>query len=205
MMTRRTVLELALAAGAARAAPPFALPPQEAAAALDAPFDAAPLGTGPSRRRFTNDPYEPIDVAESLDGEDIPALMDHIAPQARAADKQAREAMVDEMPVLARLPVPHPWHDMDEEAIGPSMESSMAGVRVGAAYEHLRLALLAPAHVCRARHGHGDLWGGKPFPERGGERTVGAARGGRGVVPTPAPASPELTLPVAQRAEGVAS
>ena len=67
-----------------------------------------------------------------------------------------------------------------------------AGVRAGVAYEHLRLAMVAPRQTCRACHGNGRTWGGTPFRHNddgtGGKTCIGC--GGAGTVPTPAPTLP---------------
>jgi len=198
MMSRRKVLEFAAAAGVARAAVPFALAPEEAAAALDAPLDAAPVERDLGFRRYANDPYDPIGFAESVDGEDWPELVNHISPEAMADYTQHRDAMIDAMPILDALPFDHPWAKMDEAALSMWSMAWMAGVRAGAAYEHLRLALLTPIRVCPTCHGHGALWDGSPFRHRGGERAVCPDCGGRGTGPTPAPTLP---LPVGATGE----
>ena len=104
-----------------------------------------------------------------------------------AGYKQAREAMVDAMPLLDDLPADHPWVEMDEAALGLASHAWMAGVRAGAAYEHLRLALLSPTRVCRRCEGAGPLRldRGDHYPH-GGPRRACPDCGGRGTVPTPA-------------------
>ena len=65
----------------------------------------------------------------------------------------------------------------------------MAGVRAGAAYEHLRLALTPPTQTCPRCHGHGALRGGRPPSDRAhGPEERCPDCGGAGTVPTPAPA-----------------
>ena len=68
----------------------------------------------------------------------------------------------------------------------------MAGIRAGAAYEHLRLALVTPRMGCLRCHSHGKLWGGKPHRHHDdgtNEETCPDCRGA-GTVPTPAPTPP---------------
>ena len=63
----------------------------------------------------------------------------------------------------------------------------MAGVRAGASYEHLRLALVGPTRTCRRCDGIGSLGENGDYHPHGGPRTACPDCGGRGTVPTPAP------------------
>ncbi len=79
---------------------------------------------------------------------------------------------------------------MDEAAKVMWCVAWMAGVHAGAAYEHLRLAMVAPRQTCKACHSQGRLWGGRPFRDNALPETPCQACGGVGTVPTPAPSRP---------------
>lgn len=187
MFTRRQALQIAAAATTA-AAVPFAVSPAEAAALLDQPADFDP---GPGRgAAWGADLSAPVRFAESLDGVDWDDWFENGAAEDMALYKQAVAAMVDLYPELRDPPsLDHPFNRIDEAAMAMWVVSWMAGVRAGAAYEHLRLALVAPRQQCRRCHGHGRLWAGTPYRFNGDgtndERCPDC--GGRGWVPTPAP------------------
>jgi len=83
-----------------------------------------------------------------------------------------------------------PLTRLDEAALSLWCVSWMAGDRAGAAYEGLRRALVVPRRSCSACHGNGRLWGGSPFRghDDGTNGETCARCGGRGTLPTPAPA-----------------
>ncbi len=93
---------------------------------------------------------------------------------------------------------------MTESALAMWTASWMAGVRCGAAYEHLRLAMVAPRQMCRRCHGDGRLWGDAPYMRRpvGAEGEPCPDCDGRGWVPTPAPT---LSLAADETAGGAAT
>ena len=72
----------------------------------------------------------------------------------------------------------------------------MGGIRAGAAYEHLRLAMVTPWMECERCHAGGRLWGGSPFRHDGDGTNEEACPdcGGSGTVPTPAPTLASLGL-----------
>ncbi len=157
MLTRRTVLQLAAGAAAARA-PIATITPAEAARLLD-----EPMGTGPapvSRSLWNIDPDDPVSFAEGLDGIDLGDICTSIIPEDLATYYQARAALLRELPVLANLPFDHPWFALDTAALDMASGAWMAGVRAGAQYEHLRMALVGPTRVCRRCQGIGSLAAG---------------------------------------------
>ncbi len=149
MMTRRDALNFA-------AAQPLAQPamaPGAATTALDEPLDP---GSAPARQPvWKMDPFDPASFADGFDGIDTGDLCDHIAAVEMAEYKQAREAVLTSLPLLRDVRSDHPWHKMDEAALGMWITAWAAGIRAGAAYENLRLALVGPRRLCRACHGIG--------------------------------------------------
>jgi len=104
--------------------------------------------------------------------------------------KQLHNRALDAFGVLNRdLPFDHPLVALDEAALGMWCVAWMAGVRAGAAYEHLRLAMVMPTQTCRRCHGQGRTWGGSPYRlnDDGTNGAPCATCGGGGTVPTPAP------------------
>lgn len=187
MFTRRHALKLAAAATATATAAPFAVSPDQASALLDRPATFNPAG---GRGRGEPDLREPIAFAEALDGTDFRDFFESGAAPEMAEYKQALLRVEDAFGVLPRdLPFGHPLQDLDEAALAMWCVAWMAGVRAGAAYEHLRLAMIAPVETCRGCHGHGRTWGGSPFRSHddGADAATCATCGGRGTVPTPAP------------------
>ncbi len=162
MLTRRDTLKLAAAAAAARSLAPT-ITPAEAARLLDAPLDPGhlPVRQRPGSPEYL-DIYDPVSYAMELEGIDLPPLAEHIAPEAMAAYRQARATMVQAVPVLADLPVSHPWTKVDEAAMALWCDAWTAGVRAGAAYEQLRQAVLGPTRVCGACDGFGIAGKGAP-------------------------------------------
>jgi len=115
MLTRRHVLQLAAALTAAKAVP-TALSPAQAAAALDVSIDAG-LADVPRPHVWDADVYDPVHFANALDGLDIEELTDLNAPQDMAAYKQARSALLRELPILNGVRANHPWVKLDEAAL----------------------------------------------------------------------------------------
>ncbi|MDP9356562.1 MAG: hypothetical protein M3R02_14995 [Chloroflexota bacterium] len=187
MLTRRDTLKLAAAAAAARSFAPTVMP-AEAARLLDAPLDAGwlPVHQVPGGMGVP-DVYDPASYAAELDGIDLPSLAQHVAPEAMATYRQARATMVQEMPALADLPVSHPWTQLDEASMSLWCDAWTAGVRAGAAYEHLRQAVLGPTRICGICDGFGVVGNGAP-DAHANEYERCRACGGIGTVTTPAPA-----------------
>lgn len=180
-LSRRTVLDLAAASA------PFAVPPTDAAALLSEP---AAIDPGPGRQRIgTPNGQSPVQFAESIDGEDWSFRdgLAHGSPADMARYKQAYDALLDAVPPAldGDEAIERALQDLDESALALWSAAWMAGVRAGAAYEHLRLALIVPATVCEGCHGHGRTWNGRPFRKAGRASEMCAACGGRGTVPTP--------------------
>ncbi len=186
MFTRRDALKLAAAAAITpTATAPFAVSPAEAAVLLDQPatFDGRYHPGGDA------DLSQPLAFARSLDGTDFGPFFDNGSAEAMTEYKQALIALEERYPELNHAEYGHPIGALDEAALGMWCMSWMAGVRAGVQYEHLRLAMLAPRETCRACHGHGRTWSGRPYRKANdGTNGVTCDRcGGAGTVPTPAP------------------
>ncbi len=186
--SRRDVLKVA-AAPAGTAAGPFAVTPQQAAALLAEPATVDP---GPGRGRIgAPDHRDVVQFAESIDSTDWPCgdALAHGTPEAMARYQRSRLAVVDLAPGLLgdHTPGGDALDALDEAAMDLWTGGWMAGIRAGAAYEHLRMAMLAPTSVCDRCHGGGRLWDGAPCRSPGGAETDCPACAGAGTVPTPAP------------------
>ena len=187
--SRKDVLKLAAASIAGAGGAPFAVSPEQAAALL---AEAATVDPGPGRCRIGEPNHlDLVQFAESIDGTDWPFgdALAHGAPAEMAAYKQAHLGLLDLAPGLLGDGTPggDALNAMDEAALALWCGAWMAGVRAGAAYEHLRLAMIAQTSVCDRCHGGGRLWSGTPYRSHGGEEAECADCGGRGTVPTPAP------------------
>lgn len=191
MIARRDLLKLAAAAGSASAGS-FAFNAADAEALLAQPatFDPRPLPGD------VHDPdvSDPLAFAGALDGADWEAR--HWFADAAAAElaafKHALNAVIDLSPALLNPnegDIAYPVTRLDQAALDLFSYAWMAGVRAGVAYEHLRLALGGPRHVCRRCHGEGRLWGGSPFRHYadGANETACPACAGRGTIATPKP------------------
>jgi len=119
-----------------------------------------------------------------------------------AASKQAFDALFDAEPALRDVPYDHPVHKLDEAGLAQWVTAWMAGVRAGAADEHLRQAMVAPRMLCARCHGHGRLWAGRPYRnERAWDASAACPGcGGAGAVATPAPAAAAVAVDGAARA-----
>ena len=194
MLTRRDALKLAaLAAGGAL--PPFAASAEEAAALLGGPVAFDPGAGRPPV--WGSHLLDPVAFADDIDGVDFAGdLFDNGAPVEMAAYKQALDALIDRYPELRAARADHPLTLLDEAALSMWSRAWMAGIRAGAAYEHLRLALVTPRMGCPRCHSHGKLWGGSPHRHHDdgtNEQTCPDCRGA-GTVPMPAPTPPVLGL-----------
>lgn len=192
MLTRRDALRLAAAATAGTVSP-FAVSPAEAAALLDGPmpFDPFACRLDPALPEGDHR-LDPVAFAAQVDGIDWMNWFEHGAPEQMAAYKQMYNAALAALGVsLADLPFDHPVVKLDEEALGLWVHAWMAGVRAGAASEHLRLALVTPQRVCPECHGHGRFWAGSPFRHHAKDQIgqVCGRCGGRGTELTPAPSA----------------
>lgn len=188
MITRRDALRLA-AVAAGTAAGPFAVSPVEAAALLDGPAGFDPGGARPSA--WAANLLDPVQFASALDGIDIHDWFEHGAAVEMAEYKRVYNALLNALPALRDAPFDHPVYKLDEAAMGVWVGSWMAGVRAGAAYEHLRQAMVTPRMGCPRCHGNGTLWGGTPWRHNddGMNREGCPDCGGAGTVSTPAPSA----------------
>lgn len=188
MITRRDALRLA-AAAAGTAAAPFAVSPAVAAALLDGPMPFDPDARRLDPALPAGDPtLDPGAFAAKIDGLDWQDWFEHGSPEEMAAYKQTYNAALDALGVrVAGLPFDHPIVKLDEAALGLWCAAWMAGVRAGAASEHLRLALVTPRRTCRRCHGNGRLWGGTPWRHHddGTNAETCSDCGGAGTVATP--------------------
>ncbi len=146
MLTRRTVLQLAATAAAARSLAPN-VTAAEAARLLSEP--AAPVAVpGPMGWGERPDFADPVAFAVDTERSIAEELVDYQAPEEVAAYVQARAAVLRDLPLLASLPYDHPWHKLDEAAFNWAGAAYMKGVAAGSAYENLRRALVGPTRSC---------------------------------------------------------
>ena len=116
-------------------------------------------------------------------------MLGHVAPEAYADYARWWVALERAVPALVAPPFGHPYHRLDEVVLALWGAAYTAGLRVGAAGEHLRLALVGPTRACPRCHAGGVLWGGSPYRHRndGANGETCPVCGGAGTVPTPAP------------------
>jgi hypothetical protein len=68
---------------------------------------------------------------------------------------QGRKAFLDAEPAIRNAPYPHPFHTLDDAVTGLVMAAYDAGLRHGAAYEHLRRSVIGDLVQCRTCWGVG--------------------------------------------------
>ncbi len=185
MLTRRTVLQLAATAAAARSLAPN-VTAAEAARLLAEPATPVAGAVIPG-------PWEPVNVADpvafamGVEGDIAEDIINFQAPEELAAYVQARAGVLADLPILASVGPDHPWTKMDEAAYAWAGAAYLQGVAAGAQYEALRRALVGPRRVCRRCQGIGslamgadrnhatDMAGGpQTCPDCGGAGTVAA-------------------------------
>jgi hypothetical protein len=154
-ISRRDTLRLAAAAVATQT-PAFAVSPQVAAAELAAPAMIDPPRAG----TFGYELDDPVSFAESIDSADFIGHTSHGGAQQWAAYKHALLAVEDAVAGAiadepTRTALMRLLGQLNDDAVDMATLSWMGGVRAGAAYEHLRLALSAPTEVCPACQGYG--------------------------------------------------
>lgn len=184
MIARRDVLKLAASLTAATPLAPFAVSPERAAALLRQPAEFTVDQAGPATPRFPES--DVVGFADDLDGTDWFQWFEYGAAEEMALYKQALSRCLDHFGVadLGDLDCDHPVSRLDDATLRLWCRSWRAGVRAGAGYEHLRLALITPRQMCRICHGEGRTWGGKHYP-RSGEEAVCTNCAGIGTVATP--------------------
>jgi hypothetical protein len=164
-ISRRDTLRLAAAVSATRALAPFAVEPADAAAMLAAPVDADEFPynyTDLTFDRFRDDVVDPVTFAVEHDSTDFGFVggFANGAAEEWAEYKQALDRVVALAPDLldhTRQTGPHGQHPMvllDELVVAMGNTMHRAGIVVGVAYEHLRLAQIAPRMLCTC-NGHG--------------------------------------------------
>ncbi len=175
MLTRRTVLQLAAGAAAARA-PLTTITPAEAAHLLAEP--AAPV-TMPTYLSPGESPdfADPVSFAVDTERSIAEELVDFQAPEELATFVQARAAVLRELPILANLPSQHPWHKLEEAAYAWAGASYMKGVAAGASYENLRRVLVGRSRSCPRCFGVGRLDEDGRRPMKGGSETCTTCAG----------------------------
>ena len=129
----------------------------------------------------------PVAFAEGLGLLDLDDVLRHLAADEVAAYERAEAALLTAEPALRFAPHAHPWHGLHDAAWGLAWALWAAGLRAGAASEHLRSALVGPRRLCARCHGGGVLWGGQPYATAAGDPAPCPGCGGSGAVPTPAP------------------
>jgi hypothetical protein len=168
MITRRDALRFA--ATLPIVGPALAASATNVDAALDLPLDVPEKTSGTSI-------YDPVEFAESMNSHALGYLKDstgHMAPEAYAAMNQAFADLYHAVPCIATTANGQHCFDLAQEAaLSFAVEVEWSGLRAGAAYEYLRLALLTPMRTCP------DC-----FADPKTMATCGTFSG-RGVVPTP--------------------
>jgi hypothetical protein len=180
-VSRRDALRLATAA-ATTPAIRFAFSPEEAAALLTEPLAIDP---GPGKR-FAHDFTNPVTFAEDLDALDFGQHALGGAAEQWAGWKQAMADVAAAAPEAFSAPgIANPLGRLDDTVSDLATYAYWAGIRAGAAYEHLRLALAPAREVCRCngygfidRSGAGYPRSGEPCPDCGGAGSV-AVEGAR--------------------------
>jgi hypothetical protein len=181
-ISRRDTLRVAAALGASRALAPFAVSPEDAAAMLAAPADADEFPFNyneTSFNRFHDAHVDPVSFAVEHDSTDFGFVggFANGAAEEWAEYKQALDRVVALAPDLLDHDHEdwegrrgqHPMVLLDEIVVAMGNTMHRAGIVVGVAYEHLRIAQTAPRMICRC-NGHGC-----------------ATCGGRGTLATPRP------------------
>ncbi len=189
MLTRRTVLQLAATAAAARSLAPN-VTAAEAARLLAEPATPVPGAVIPG-------PWDPVNVADpvafamGVEGDIAEDLINFQAPEEMAAYVQAHAGVLADLPILASVGLDHPWTKMDEAAYSWAGAAYLQGVAAGAQYEHLRMALVGPTRVCRRCQGIGSLAASADRNHAtdmaGGPQTCPDCGGGGTVAAPPAP------------------
>ena len=121
--------------------------------------------------------------AEDVDGVDELGLT--AAAEQWAAYKQALAAVEAAAPAALNASGRNPLGQLDDAVSDLATYAHWAGIRAGAASEHLRLAMIQPRSVCRC-NGHGYL---REWTRDGGYGPITETCpdcGGLGTVPMPA-------------------
>ena len=151
-VSRRQALQLAAITATAPAVR-FAFTPEEAAALLAEPLVIDP---GPGKR-FDHDFANPVTFAEDLDGIDFEQHAFGAAAEQWAVWKQLMAEVAAAAPEAFSAPgTAHLLGQLDDAVSDLATYAHWAGIRAGAAYEHLRLALMPARQVCRC-NGYGFI------------------------------------------------
>jgi len=166
-ISRRDTLRVAAAVAATHALAPFAVGPEDAAALLAAPADNDEFPYHYHELTFDpfrGDPVDPVSFAVEHDSTEFgfTGAFTNGAAEEWADYKQALDRVVALAPDLLDHHAPdwqgragaHPMVLLDELVVAMGNTMHRAGIVVGVAYEHLRLAQTAPRQVCDC-NGHG--------------------------------------------------
>ncbi len=175
MLTRRTVLQLAASATAARSLAPN-VTAAEAARLLAEPATPVAGAVIPG-------PWEPVNLADpvafamGVEGDIAEDLINFQAPEELARYLQARASVLADLPILASVGIDHPWTKMDDAVYSWAGASYLQGVAAGAQYEALRRALVGSTRTCPTCFGVGRLDEDGKRAMRGGGETCPVCAG----------------------------
>jgi hypothetical protein len=161
------------------------VPVEEAARLLaDSPTIPPP---SPDHRGFRPSISSPVDFAtfgESGLSNWFDSIMNSACAEEFAAYKLARSKMLSWLPLLGETDTDSPWWKLDEAVMTLMCRAFLAGIRGGASFENLRLALLGSKDVCRGCNGHGRLPAKSAVEPTMNDSFCGMC-GGTGLVPVP--------------------
>jgi hypothetical protein len=111
----------------------------------------------PGTTRPFDDPGRFAVDAEGMLKQHWDELFSYVAPAERAAYQRHRAAVVRWLPILGDITGISPFSEMDEAVYDWAEEAYLRGLRDGAAFEHLRRALVGPMRTCPRCSGVGSL------------------------------------------------
>lgn len=114
----------------------------------------------PLTRTVSDNPIlDPGSFPEEIDGRLSGAFEDDwmgsICPQESALERQALEAFERDYPAIVNSPSPNSFWRYQEEVFAYALALYRAGLRHGAAYEHLRSSVVGERKQCRDCYGAG--------------------------------------------------
>lgn len=137
---------------------------REAIAALDVTTDGDPILT-PSA--FAKETYFSLS-----DDDDIESFGWAVMAKEEGEFAQARQALYNAEPHLRTVPFEHPINEFDNQMMNVFYAAYEAGLRHGAAYEHLRRTVVGEVIQCRPCVGLGADKAGERCSHCGGTGTV---------------------------------
>ena len=152
--TRRDTIKLA-AAGSVIA---FTITPAEARKRLAEPARATGSVREPEPYQPANPEQFAMNVEYSLFNDEM-ELAQHICPEEWIAMRQATAVFSELLPSINERGTAAyaAWNQFQEAVMGLMNDTHTHGVRVGAACEHLRLAMIGPVAVCPKCDGLGAI------------------------------------------------